>query len=166
MKEVIVNTKDILEIGSETMAELLRLAEESPMKRSRILMHGNPKEFVQDMVLVVLGNSYVRPHRHPKTKAESYHIIQGELDVYIFDDLGKVLKKIEMGDQDSNKIFICRFTSGVWHMPVPKTSQVVYHEIYTGPFNKESDVEYSKWSPDEGGNKEDIERFMKSLGNS
>ena len=163
MKEVIVNTEDIIEIDQETIDRLVNLAEESPMRRSRILMHHNPEELVHDMVLVVLKNSYVRPHRHPIIKAESYHIMHGEMDVYIFDDLGKVIKKIEMGDQNSNKVIIYRSTSGIWHMPVCKTDYVIYHEVYTGPFNKELDVEYSKWSPDEGENKEDIERFMDSL---
>jgi len=165
MKEVIENTEDILEIGQEMIDRLVKLAEESPMKRSRIIMHHSREELVQDSVLVILKNSYIRPHRHPKTKAESFHIIHGELDVYIFDDSGKVLRKIEMGDQNSNKAFIFRSTSGIWHGIIPKTNYVVVHEVYTGPFNKELDVEYSTWSPDEWGNKEDIERFVESLRN-
>ena len=33
----------------------------------------------------------------------------------------------------------------VWHQPIPDSEWVVYHEVATGPFDKERDVIYSKW---------------------
>ena len=38
-----------------------------------------------------------------------------------------------------------RITGKVWHQPIPLTEWVVYHEVATGPFNKDEDVIYSKW---------------------
>ena len=35
-----------------------------------------------------------------------------------------------------------RIQGNIWHQPVPISEWVIYHEVYTGPFIKEEDVEY------------------------
>jgi glucose-6-phosphate isomerase len=47
-------------------------------------------------------------------------------------------------------------------MPVPTSEWLVYHETYSGPFNKDYDVEFPAWAPHEDDN-EYIKTFMSSL---
>ena len=46
-------------------------------------------------------------------------------------------------------------------MPVPTSEWLVYHETFTGPFEKDLDVEFPDWAPKEGDD-EKIEDFMNS----
>ena len=33
-------------------------------------------------------------------------------------------------------------------MPVVKSKECIFHEIYSGPWKKEYDVKFPKWAPD------------------
>jgi cupin fold WbuC family metalloprotein len=94
-------------------------------------------------------DTYIRPHRHPQGKDESYYVVEGEMVVFIFDDSGQVVRHFDMGEFASGKTVLYRLSSNLWHLPVPLTEWVVYHEVFTGPFQKERDVEYAPWSPPE-----------------
>jgi glucose-6-phosphate isomerase len=115
------------------------------------------------MVLVLCGRSYLRPHRHPANKNESYHVLEGELAVYLFDDEGQVTRTIELGAAHTGRPFLYRLCAPLWHMPVPHSPVVVYHEVMTGPFDKDRDVEYASWSPEEG-NEKAVEAFLRTCG--
>jgi len=148
-KEAEFNTKDIIEVNQKTIEHLIKCAVESPRKRYRLCLHHSPDLLVNEMVIVGNRDTYIHPHRHPKGKDESYYVIQGEMTVFIFDDSGKVVQRIEMGEHDSGKTFLYRLSSNLWHLPIPLTEWVVYHEVFTGPFQKERDVEYASWAPSE-----------------
>lgn len=125
-----------------SIIELLKgMAEDSVNKRSRACL-GPTSAAVQEMVIVLMKGSYIRPHRHPKTKAESYHIIEGELAVQIFTPEGEHYREIKL----NKKTPFYRLKGGWFHQPVPLTDWVVYHETYEGPFNKETDVDYAPWA--------------------
>ena len=93
--------------------------------------------------------SFVPPHIHPDSKSESYHIIEGRMNIYIFRPNGKLFKVIQMGEKNSNKYFFYRMCKGFYHMPLSKSEWCVYHETYSGPFKKSKDVKFPKWAPNE-----------------
>src|SRR5205814_433650 len=109
----------------------------------------SPDLLVNEMVIVNTLGTYVRPHRHPPGKDESYYIMEGAMVVFIFDANGKVVRHVEMGEYQSGKSVLYRLSASIWHLPVPLTDWVVYHEMLTGPFQKETSVEYAPWSPEE-----------------
>ncbi len=148
-KESEFNDKDIIEVNRETVEYLIQRAAESPRKRYRLCLHHSPDFIVNEMVIVGNHDTYVHPHRHPKGKDESYAIIQGDMVVFIFDNNGNVIRHVKMGEYGSGKTVLYRLSSDLWHLPVPLTEWVVYHEIFTGPFRKELDVEYAPWAPPE-----------------
>lgn len=47
------------------------------------------------MLIVMAKGSYIRPHKH-KNKSESFHIIEGLLDVIVFD------LAVEIGSNDGS----------------------------------------------------------------
>ena len=105
------------------------------------------------------------PHKHPSGNSETYHVISGKLDLYLFNSNGKILKKISLEEHNKNKntLFYYRTSSGnFWHMPVVKSTDCIFHEIYSGPWKKEHDVKFPKWTPnpDDHGK---VKLFMKNL---
>jgi len=147
MCETIYNNEPILEITHETVQELKNRALRSKRGRARLCMHFDNDEPTQEMLIVFHHSSFMPPHRHPSGKSESYHLIEGSMDVYFFDDTGTVRRVINMGEKDKKKSFLYRLSSKTWHMPKPTSEWLVYHETYTGPFIKNEDVEFPGWSP-------------------
>lgn len=136
-------------VGGRTLAEIVALAEASPRKRARLCLHRGPADRVHEMVIALVGSSYVQPHRHPLPKAESYHVVSGEMDVFFFDDDGALIRYVEMGDAASGKPFLYRLSTNLWHMPLARSRSAIFHEVYEGPFVKDVDVQYAKWAPAE-----------------
>ena len=156
------NTQDIIEVGQATVARLIRKAAESPRLRYRLCLHHTLDRLVHEMIIVANRGTYVRPHRHPPGKDESYYIIQGQMAVFIFDDSGNVTQVLEMGEYSTGKTALYRLSASLWHLPVPISEWVVYHEVFTGPFQKERDVEYAPWSPAES-DKSAVADYMAGL---
>lgn len=128
-----------------SIIDLLKsMAQDSSKKRSRACM-GNTDSPVQEMVIVLQEGSYVRPHKHPKHKAESYHIVEGELLVKIFTEEGSLYREIKL----NKKTPFYRLKGGWYHQPVSLTPVCVYHEVYAGPYNKDVDVLYAPWADEE-----------------
>ncbi|MBI5882099.1 MAG: cupin fold metalloprotein, WbuC family [Elusimicrobia bacterium] len=149
MPESIFNTRDICAVDAATLADIERLAAESPRRRFRLCMHHSTEARVHEMVISLTGKTFVQPHRHVVPKAESYHVIKGEMDVFFFGGRGEVAGFLGMGDLASGKPFLYRLSSSTWHMPLPRSETVVFHEVYEGPFVKDIDVEYAPWAPSE-----------------
>ena len=159
MAESIYNKEDILEVTPTIISDLKRRALASPRKRFRLCMHHTNEQQTHEMLIVFHKDTFMPPHRHPKGKSESYHIVEGSMTVYFFDDGGKVIRVIEMGVLSSEKAFLYRLSSNIWHMPVATSDWLVYHETYSGPFEKDFDVEFAPWSPNEE-EKEKVKGFL------
>jgi len=145
--EVFVAPGGIVQVKSNDLDRLKTNARESPKKRSRLCAHPGPEDRLHEMLIVLDRSTYVRPHRH-RDKAESFHIIEGEVDVFLFSDQGEVTDVIRMGDYRSGKPFYYRMMDEVFHAPVISTEFALFHETTNGPFQKE-DTEMAPWAPDE-----------------
>jgi glucose-6-phosphate isomerase len=146
---VIETKKDLVIHDSKIVKKLKTLAKKSPLKRSRICLHKSIKNNTNEMIIALMKDSYIPPHIHPDKKSESYHIIEGKMNVFIFNKKGKLSKIIKMGDYKSGNIFYYRMNKGYYHMPVSLTNFCIYHETYSGPFNKKKDVHFPKWAPEQ-----------------
>lgn len=162
MTESIFNNQDILEITPTIIDELKQKALASSRKRFRLCMHHSTSHPTQEMLIVFHKDTYMPPHRHPKGKSESYHVVEGSMNVYFFDDEGNVIRSIEMGTAGGEKAFLYRLSCSAWHMPMPTSEWLVYHETYSGPFEKSYDVEFPAWAPREE-DKDQVKHFLDSL---
>jgi len=158
----IYTKEDILEVTPQIIKELKRKALDSKNKRFRLCMHHSNAHQTQEMIIVFNKGTFMPPHRHPKGKSESYHIIEGDMIVYFFNNKGEVIKKIEMGSIKRNKTCVYRLSNSIWHMPLVVSEWLVYHETYSGPFKKEYDVEFPCWAPPEE-DKKKVRVFLDSL---
>ena len=143
MSMVIRNNHDTIYIDKKKLDELKILAQKDPNKRARICLHKNDEEMVQEMIIAFCKDSYIRPHRHVD-KSESYHIIEGRIEIIFYNDNGIEIDKVVLSDKMDEHPFLFRISNSDWHTVVPKSDFVIIHEVTKGPFNKNSS-EFADW---------------------
>ena len=137
---------DVIVIGPQELDQVREMAGQAPLRRARLCLHRDPNCLVQEMVIALFDDSYVRPHRH-RDKSESFHVIEGRLAVLLFDDTGRPTRSIELAPPGFGQASFYRLSSSLWHTAVPLSRCVIFHETTSGPFSK-ADTEYAEWAPD------------------
>jgi cupin fold WbuC family metalloprotein len=98
--------------------------------KARILLHKDRKEKVQEMIIAMKRGYSVPLHSHNKT--ESYHVIEGVMEVETQKD--NVFSKTMLGDFDSGLPFVIRLQPNIPHCNRAITPIVVFYEVLEGPF--------------------------------
>ena len=93
--EVYFSGENITKVSQKEIDFLKEKARQNIRKRVRLCSHMDVNDSVHEMIIVHAKDCYVPPHKHLK-KSESFHLIEGELDVVIFDDDGRISDVIEM----------------------------------------------------------------------
>lgn len=160
MTMVLHNQEEVLAVGAATIDQLKQLALTSPSRRARLCLHRANDELPHEMLIVFHRASFMPPHRHPRGKSESYHVVEGAMRVHLFDDAGQVIRTLRLGQ--GGEAFMYRLSGNLWHMPEALTEWLVYHEVYSGPFDKARDVEFPTWAPAES-DSAGVTRFLHRL---
>ena len=144
---VFVSQDLIVTIGPAEIAFVKAQAAANGRKRARICAHKSNDDTLHEMVIAISAQSYIHPHKH-LGKSESFHIVEGAVDVVVFDDGGAVADIIELGDPTTGRFFFCRLAPGAFHTLLIKTDFLVVHEVTNGPFSGEETV-LAPWAPPE-----------------
>lgn len=162
-EEVLYTQGDITCITAEDIASLKDRAAHNPRKKVRLCSHKNVKDLLHEMLIVHTKGTYVRPHKHIN-KSESFHIIEGLLNVVIFNDFGDIRQVVNMGDISSGRVVYYRLSESYFHTVIPLSDFVVFHETTNGPFRPE-DAIFAAWAPPEEDEVATV-RYLESLGAS
>lgn len=146
--EVFVALDPIVKVGGEELAFLKRQALANQRRRARICAHKSNDDAVHEMVIAISVDSYIHPHKHIG-KSESFHIVEGEVDVVVFDDAGEIVEIIELGDASTERNFFYRLSESAFHTLLVRTNFLVVHEVTNGPFLREKTVLASFAPPEE-----------------
>ncbi len=161
INEEILYTKDLVtKIDRNDIAHLKTRAVANRRKRVRICSHPDVKDTLHEMLIVHCRGNYIPPHRH-LGKSESFHIIEGELDVVLFEHDGNIRDIIRMREAGSNDCFYYRLSESLFHTVIPISEIVVFHETTNGPFRPE-DLLLPDWAPDDE-EEEEIHAYMSVL---
>lgn len=133
--EIFVVKESIVSLGGDEISLLKSLAMESPRRRARICAHRSNEDTLHEMLIAISAISYIHPHKHI-AKSESFHIIEGEVDVILFDENGAITKIVKLGMQGSGMNFFYRLSEARFHTLVIHSEILVMHEVTNGPFNK------------------------------
>lgn len=133
--EIFVADDVIVRLGDEQIALLKRQALASPHKRARICAHKSDDDALHEMLIAIAAESYIHPHRH-LAKSESFHIVEGEVDIAVFDDAGEIVDLIELGARGSGRPFYYRLDHSAFHTLLVRTPFLVVHEVTNGPFER------------------------------
>ena len=146
--EVFVATGGVVRVTAADVALVKAKGTTNARRRARLCTHPGPDDPLHEMLIVLDRGTYVRPHRHAG-KSESFHLIEGELDVVLFADDGAVRDVVRMGPYGSGRAFFYRLMEPCYHTVLVNTPFALFHETTNGPFRRD-DVEFAPWSPSEG----------------
>jgi cupin fold WbuC family metalloprotein len=138
-EEVFIALDPIVQIGGDEIEFLKRQAQDNPRGRARVCAHKTNEDALHEMVIAITAQSYIHPHRHVG-KSESFHIVEGEVDIIVFDDGGAIVDIIGMGAIGSGRKFYYRLSDSAFHTLLIRTNFLVVHEVTNGPFLKEKTV--------------------------
>ena len=159
-KEVLYSTEAVTDLHPSDVEFLKGAARLNERKRIRLCTHPSIDDTLHEMIIVQSRGCYVRPHRHLR-KSESFHAIEGELDIVLFDHEGDVSQVIRLGQENGCAVYY-RLGTPTYHTVVPQSEFVVFHETTNGPFRREQ-TEFAPWSPVENSLGE-VERYLSRLG--
>jgi cupin fold WbuC family metalloprotein len=145
--EVFRQCDPIVEIGPDWLSRLKAAAIASPLGRSRVCVHLDDSSAVQEMILAVRQDVLFRPHRH-LNKTESFHMIEGALDIVVFDEGGRPIGGVQLAATGNGKSFYYRLNEAHYHAILPRTPVVIFHETTTGPFLM-NETQFADWAPQE-----------------
>jgi cupin fold WbuC family metalloprotein len=137
--EVFVALDSIVKIGPDELGFLKQQAATNHRKRARICAHKTDSDALHEMLIAISAKSYIHPHKHVG-KTESFHIVDGVVDVVVFDDSGEIVEIIELGDVRSGCNFYYRLPENAFHTLLIRTDFLVVHEVTNGPFLRERTV--------------------------
>ena len=146
-EEVFFATASIVRVGKAQISSLKESARTNARHRVRLCTHPGTTDRLHEMMIIHCKDTYVRPHKHAN-KSESFHVIEGFVDVVLFDDAGEILKVISMGDYPSGKMFYCRLSEPFYHTLMIRSQMLIFHEITNGPFKREETL-FAPWAPQE-----------------
>mgnify|MGYP002864155498 CR=1 FL=1 len=144
-EEVYHSSDSLIDLTRQDIDELIRKAKLNKRKRIRICAHKNTNETVQEMLIIHPQDTYVRPHKH-LNKIESMLVLYGEVEYIVYSDSGEILKRIEMGEYESDQTFFHSTRESFFHSLMIKSEWLVFLEITQGPFKREDTV-FADWSP-------------------
>jgi cupin fold WbuC family metalloprotein len=146
--EVFVAKESIVSIGDEEIAFIRGKALASPRQRARICAHKRSEDPLHEMFIALSGHSYIHPHRH-RQKSESFHIVEGAVDVVLFDDDGSISDVIPLGTAGTTgRACFYRLDSIRYHTLMIRSEMLVIHEVTNGPFDRRL-TEFAPFAPGE-----------------
>jgi len=144
-EEVLIADERIVTVAAQDVHGLIELAAHTTRQRIRLCAHKSTEDRLHEMLIVHARGTYVRPHKHLH-KSESFHVIEGEVDVIVFDDSGELMEVLQMGAYRSGLPFYYRIDEALFHTLLIKSEFLVFHETTNGPFNR-ADTVFAEWSP-------------------
>jgi len=159
-KEVYVADEPIVHVGREEVEFLKQRVHDTERRRIRLCAHRGIDDKLQEMFIVLSGETYLRPSKH-LNKDESLHIIEGLADYVFFDEAGNITDVLSLGDYASGCRSYCRIPESANHALLVRSDVLVIHETTEGPFRR-SDTVFASWAPDEG-DKTAINKFICQL---
>jgi cupin fold WbuC family metalloprotein len=152
--EVFVAEAQIVRMGARQISFLKQQAARNARGRARICAHRSNHDSLHEMLIAISAESYIHPHKH-LSKIESFHIVEGAVDVIMFDDAGSVIDVIELGDISTGRNFYYRLSDSVFHTLLIHGDFLVVHEVTNGPFVREETI-LAPFAPPEGRREEVI----------
>lgn len=146
--EVFVAEGKVIRLDQASIEFVKDRAGANARQRARICAHADSEDALHEMLIAISDRSYIHPHKH-LAKVESFHIVEGAVDVVIFDDAGAVQDVVEMGDRESGRCFYYRLADSRFHTLLLRTPWLVVHEVTNGPF-RPSETLLAPFAPAEG----------------
>lgn len=132
-------------LSQDDLDGLIQKAFASVRLRAHLLLHDSPNDAVQRIIIGLVNGTYIPPHFHEfQHQWEHFHVLQGEVELMLFDSNGYLNKKVILGGQ--KKDIIAQISPQIPHTLVCRSPTAVVMEIKEGPFDKKSAKVIPSWS--------------------
>lgn len=152
---------EIAKIQNEEIEFLKFASKKNPRGRVRICAHREYDDKIHEMIIAIINSSYIRIHKHIN-KCESFHIIEGIVDVIHFDNFGEITNIVRLGARETGYPFYYRIKKNIYHTLNIQTEYLVMHEVTSGPFAPDQTI-YADFSPSEDDSQSNIDVFKINL---
>lgn len=137
----------IKQITKEVLNKLTNDASESDRKRANINIHDSHDASVQRLFISTNPETYIRPHRHSQPhKWEFFTVLDGAMDLLIFDHSGNILERIELSKDAVRSVEI---PPNIWHSYVCKKPGTLALEVKEGEYIPHLEEDLYPFSPPE-----------------
>lgn len=107
----------------------------------RVCLHTNRNDRFHQMIILAHKNVYYRPHK--ETRPESYQMMYGRVALFLFSEDGKPQTYTVL---DTTHRMLYRVGAQTWHVSIPLTPLVMYHEAKAGPVTGR-EITFAPWAP-------------------
>lgn len=166
-EEVLYPEPGVVRVGRDDVGMLKEQANRNRRQRIRLCAHSDVEDTLHEMFIVHKRDTYVRPHKH-LNKSESTHIIEGSVDMVMFDEDGQITDVCRLGDYGSGLQFFHRISEPTFHTLLINSETLVFHETTNGPF-RPPDTVWATWAPDiddDNGAEAYVDRLRKRVSDS
>ena len=116
-------------------------------RRSHLNVHAELDASVQRLFIATQPDTYMRPHRHPEAhKWEFFIVLQGKIDLLVFDDQGALLQRTAMSGEQTRAVEV---PPGTWHAYLCMEPGTLAFEIKEGEYLPTREQDFAYWSPEE-----------------
>ena len=154
---VCFNQDSLIKVDDKLIKEIKEKAKSGDSGRYRLCLQHSAQDCLHEMFIVRSRDDYGRPDMHLHT-TESHTIVEGVMWVILFEENGEIREAFELSDKGYRTY---RIDTGIYHMQIPVSDQVVYYEVKLGPFTQETNI-FPEWAP-QADDKENVDRYMKDL---
>ena len=137
----------VVQISEREINFLKERLKGAPRGRVRLCAHADNADRLHEMLIILARDTYIRPHRH-FGKSESFHVIEGDADIVLFDEKGAIEEVIALGPVRSGRKFFYRLAAPRHHTVLIHSEWFLIHETTNGPF-RPGDAEFAPWAPEE-----------------
>lgn len=145
MTAVFKQQEPVIVVDGDWTERIKTNARTEPLRRARLNLHHDESNQVQEMLIAFCKDSLTMPHRH-LGRTESFHMVEGRLELVFFDDGGRVNRRLRLGAPGSGLPSLYRLNAPDWHLVIPLDEMVVVHEIGCGPFIRDAELPPA-WAP-------------------
>lgn len=134
-------------IHASQFRDLTSAASKAERGRAHLNTHDSLDADVQRLFIATSRDTYIRPHRHSEAhKWEFFVLIEGRMDLLIFDDAGTIVERCPLSPTDTRAVEI---PPGQWHSYVCYQSGTLALEVKQGAYTPSDDNDLAPWAPEE-----------------
>lgn len=140
---------DLMIADHAMLDDLVAQARHSPRRRKNLNFHASNEARCHRLLNAVEPDAYIPPHRHlGEEKDETMAVIRGRMGFILFDDAGRVVRRIVLGPGQSAAVV--NIPRGAYHTSLSLESGTVFLEAKAGPYAPLTPEERASWAPSEG----------------
>lgn len=141
--EAFYSDDDLKVVGEAEMQALKDEVHNTPRKRIRLCTHTDIDALLHEMFVCYTKDTIISPHKHVGNE-ETFYIMEGKMDLLLYDEWGTLKSRTEMGERGSGKPFCVRVPADTFHTVTLHSDYCLIHLANCGPFDRSKTV-WASW---------------------